>query len=227
MLEGRCVVVTGASGNLGSVVCSRLLRAGASVFALVRRADDRVPDGATAHAAELTDEAAVEAAYGAAEKRLGAVWGAVHTAGAFVPGRVAATSVADFEKMIDANWRSTFLCSRAALRRMEPRREGRIVNVAAYNPAILSGIGGSAAYSASKAAVVALTKAIAEEGAKTGIRASCVAPSTMRTPANAKAMPDADQSKWVPLEDVAEAILYLVSPEAGAANGAVVTFPAH
>jgi NAD(P)-dependent dehydrogenase (short-subunit alcohol dehydrogenase family) len=107
------------------------------------------------------------------------------------------------------------------------RREGRIVNVAAYNPAILSGIGGSAAYSASKAAVVALTKAIAEEGAKTGIRASCVAPATMRTPANAKAMPDADQSKWVPLEDVAEAILYLVSPEAGAASGAVITFPAH
>jgi NAD(P)-dependent dehydrogenase (short-subunit alcohol dehydrogenase family) len=197
------------------------------VFALVRRATDRVPDGVMAHAAELTDEAAVEAAYGAAEKGLGAVWGAVHTAGGFVPGRVAATSVADFEKMIDANWRSTFLCSRAALRRMEPHREGRIVNVAAYNPAILSGIGGSAAYSASKAAVVALTKAIAEEGAKTGIRASCVAPATMRTPANAKAMPGADQSKWVPMEDVAEAILYLVSPEAGAASGAVITFPAH
>jgi len=226
MLEGRCVVVTGASGNLGSVVCARLLRAGASVFALVHRAADRVPDGVMAHAAELTDEAAVEAAYGAAEKRFGAVWGAVHAAGAFVPGRMADTSVADFEKMIDANWRPTFLCSRAALRRMEPRREGRIVNVAAYNPAILSGIGGSAAYSASKAAVVALTKAIAEEGAKNGIRASCVAPATMRTPANAKAMPGADQSKWVPLEDVAEAIYYLVSPEAGMASGAVITFPA-
>jgi len=71
---------------------------------------------------------------------------------------------------------------------------------------------------------VAVTKAIAE-GSK-NVRASCVAPGTMRTPQNASGMPAADQSGWVPLEDVAEAIAYLVSPESGAVSGAVIPLPA-
>jgi NAD(P)-dependent dehydrogenase (short-subunit alcohol dehydrogenase family) len=219
MLNGRCVVVTGASGNLGSVVCARLLREGARVFALVRRASDPVAPGAIAHVADLESEAAVEAAYDAAEP----VWASVHCAGGWAGGNVAKTELATFEKMIAVNLRSAFLCCRAAIRRMEPRGGGRIVNVAAYHPAILSGIGGNAAYAAAKAGVVALTKAISEE--KHGVRASCVAPGIMRTPQNAAGMASADQSGWVPLEDVAEAIVYLVSPEAGAANGAVITLP--
>lgn len=219
MLNGRCVVVTGASGNLGSVVCARLVREGARVVALVRRASDRVAEGAIAQVADVESEAAVESAYDAAEP----VWASVHCAGGWAPGTVAKTDVATFEKMIALNLRSSFLCSRAALRRMEPRGAGRIVNVAAYPAATLVGIGGSAAYAAAKAGVIALTKAIAEE--KHGVRANCVAPGTMRTPQNAAGMAGADQSGWVPLEDVAEAIVYLVSPEAGAANGAVITLP--
>ena len=219
MLKGRCVVVTGASGNLGSAVCKRLLREGARVVALVRRGSDRVADGAVAQAADLEVEAEVEAAYSAAEP----VWASVHCAGGWAGGTVAGTTLETFDKMIALNLRSAFLCCRAALRRMEPRGEGRIVNVAAYDPAMLAGIGGAAAYAISKAGVVALTRAIAESGR--GVRCSCVAPGTLRTPQNTSGMPGADQSRWVPLEDVAEAIAFLVSPEAGASNGAVVTLP--
>ena len=219
MLKGRCVVVSGASGNLGTAVCKRLLREGARVVALVRRGTDRVAEGAVAQAADLEIEAEVEAAFSAAEP----VWASVHCAGGWAGGTVAATTLETFDKMIALNLRSAFLCCRAALRRMEPRGEGRIVNVAAYEPALLSGFGGAAAYGISKAGVVALTKAVAESGR--GVRCSCVAPGTLRTPQNASGMPAADQGKWVPLEDVAEAVAYLVSPESGALNGSVVTLP--
>jgi len=117
--------------------------------------------------------------------------------------------------MVQINLRSAFLCCRAALRRM--RGDGRIVNVAALTAAALAGMGGSAAYAATKAGVIALTKAIAEEGG--GVRANCVAPGAMRTPQNG------NRPGQVPLEDVVEGILYLLTPEAGAVNGAVLTFP--
>jgi NAD(P)-dependent dehydrogenase (short-subunit alcohol dehydrogenase family) len=196
-------VVTGASGNLGAAVVERLGRAGARVVGLTR--ED----------ADLTDEEQVEAAYEKALQRHGAIWGAVHCAGGWAGAPFAQTEVATFEKMVAINLRSCFLCCRAALRRM--RGEGRIVNVAAITAAALQGVGGSAVYAASKAGVIALTKALAEEGS--GVRANCVAPGTLRTPANG------ETQGQVPLEDVAEAILYLVSPEAGAINGAVLTFP--
>jgi NAD(P)-dependent dehydrogenase (short-subunit alcohol dehydrogenase family) len=202
-MQRRCVVVTGASGNLGGVVVERLQRAGAVVVPLTHKD------------ADLSQESQVEAAYDRAMQRNGAIWGSVHCAGGWAPGSVAQTSVEVFERMIDINLRSAFLCCRAALRRM--RGEGRIVNVAAINAATLTGVGGSAAYAAAKAAVIALTKAIAEETG--GARANCVAPGTMQTPANGN-LPG-----QVPLEDVAEGILYLLSPESGAVNGAVLTFP--
>ena len=202
-IERRCVVVTGASGNLGAVVVDRLQRAGARVVGLTRKD------------ADLSDEAQVEAAYEKAQQRHGALWASVHCAGGWAGGPLAQTPLEVFERMIDVNLRSAFLCCRAALRRM--RGEGRIVNVAALTAAVLSGVGGSAAYAASKAGVIALTKAIAEEGS--GVRANCVAPGTMRTPANGNALGQ------VPLEAVADGILYLLLPEAGAVNGSVLTFP--
>jgi len=197
------VVVTGASGNLGRVLVERLQRAGVVVVPLTHKD------------ADLSQEPQVEAAYDRALQRNGAIWGSVQVAGGWAPGTVAQTSVEVFERMIDVNLRSAFLCCRAALRRM--RGEGRIVNVSAINAATLTGVGGSAAYAAAKAGIVALTKAIAEEGG--GVRANCVAPGAMKTPANG------DLPGQVPLEDVAEGILYLLSPESGAVNGAVLTFP--
>ena len=215
-LSGRAIVVTGASGNLGRAVSVRLARDGARVVPFVRK-----KRGPEEREVELTDERSVDAAFDG----ISGLWAAVNCAGGWRGGSpVRDTPTEIFEAMIAMNLRSAFLVSRAALRRFGPDG-GRVVNVAAANAAALVGIGGSAAYAAAKAGVIALTKAIAEEGAATGVRASCVAPGIMRTPENERAMPGVGRARWVEVEAVAEAIAFLCDTRSSAVNGAVVTLP--
>jgi len=215
-LQGRSIVVTGASGNLGRAVCARLAGDGARVVPFVHH--KRAPEE---RAVELTDERSVEAGF----EGIAGLWAAVNCAGGWKGGSpVRDTPVEVFEAMIASNLRSAFLVSRAAVRRFGPEG-GRIVNVSAATAASLSGIGGASAYAAAKAGVIALTKALAEEGAASGVRASCVAPGVMRTPENERAMPGVGSARWVKLEDVAAAIAFLCDPRSTAVNGAVVTLP--
>jgi NAD(P)-dependent dehydrogenase (short-subunit alcohol dehydrogenase family) len=119
------------------------------------------------------------------------------------------------------NFVTAFLCCGAAVRAMAGRG-GRIVNVAT-RPALEWRMGaGMAAYAASKAAVAALTVALAEEVVKDGILVNAVAPSTMDTPANRKSMPSADHAAWAKVEEVAATILFLASPQNRVTRGAVV-----
>jgi NAD(P)-dependent dehydrogenase (short-subunit alcohol dehydrogenase family) len=215
-LSGRSIVVTGASGNLGRAVRSRLAREGARVVPFVhkKRSEEE-------REVELTDERSVDGAFAG----ISGLWAAVNCAGGWRGGSpVRDTPVELFEAMIGMNLRSAFLVSRAALRQFGPGG-GRIVNVAAANAAALSNLAGSAAYAAAKAGVIALTKALAEEGAATNVRANCVAPGIMRTPENERAMPGAGRARWVELDAVAEAIAFLCDPRSSAVNGAVLTLP--
>ena len=128
-----------------------------------------------------------------------------------------------FSQMMDANAGTTFLCSRAAARSMlASGTAGRIVNVTARAGIDPRKGSGMSAYTASKAAVAAITVALAEELKNNGILVNAVAPSTLDTPANRKAMPKADFSKWVSLDAAAEAIVHLASPENRTISGALV-----
>jgi len=221
----RVFLVTGASGNVGHLVVSRLLAAGAQVAGVDRHPPAEFGRGASYFGwrADLTVEAEVAAAFAAAEQKLGAVWGVVHTAGSWQGGQPVRETVLElFEAMLSVNLRTSFLVGREALRCMVPREGGRIALVGAYSAATFTHLSGSGAYAVSKAGVAALAKVLADEGRPHGVFTNCVAPNTLATPANRASMPKADASRWVPVEAVAEALVGVVMPECGL-NGSVLT----
>jgi NAD(P)-dependent dehydrogenase (short-subunit alcohol dehydrogenase family) len=220
----RHVIVTGGTGALGAAVVGALVDAGATChvpyvvaaeaerFAL--RQHERVKLVAMS---DLADEADVARLYGSVDR----LWASIHLVGGFAMAEVAQTTKTELMKQIEMNLVTSFLCSRGAVNAMTGRG-GRIVNVAA-RPALEPRSGaGMAAYTASKAAVVAFTIALSEEVAKLGILVNAVAPSIMDTPANRAAMPKADHAAWPKVEEVAATILFLASPQNAVTRGAIV-----
>ena len=220
----RHVVVTGGAGALGTAVVGELIAAGAACH--VPAASDteaqrfRYRDHAQVQlsvAGDLADEAAVGRLFATVPR----LWASIHIAGGFAAGPLRDAAKADVMRQLEMNFVTCFLCCRAAVTAMAGGG-GRIVNVAA-RPALEWRAGaGMAAYAASKAAVAALTVALAEEVAKQDILVNAIAPSILDTPANRQAMPKADHASWPKVEDVAQTILFLASPENRVTRGAVV-----
>jgi len=214
-------VITGGSGGLGVAVVRELASLGA---------DCRVPlapgenasalDGLPGNIAlspnvDLRDELMTRSFY----ESLPPLWASIHLAGGFAMAPLAETSVELVERMFRLNVVTAFLCCREAVARMGSAG-GRIVNVAA-RPA-LAPIGGMSAYVVSKAAVAALTQSLADELREVGIAVNAVVPSIVDTPANRRAMPDADHSRWPTPAQLAKTISFLVSDGAGITSGALV-----
>jgi len=165
---------------------------------------------------DLSDERAVEAFY-ASVPPLAA---SVHLAGGFKAAAVEATSRADLAQQLEINLVTTFLCCREAVKAMRKHGGGRIVNTGSRVVELPSG--GMVAYAVSKAAVAALTRALADEVKHDGIFVNAVLPSTIDTPANRAAMPKANFDRWPKPAEVARAILWLASPENGLTSGALI-----
>jgi NAD(P)-dependent dehydrogenase (short-subunit alcohol dehydrogenase family) len=144
-----------------------------------------------------------------------------HLMGAWVGGgRLADTSLGVWEAMQSLNLTSAFLLARAAIPRMMEGGGGSLVFVSSR--AAREKRAGNAAYAVSKAGLLVLAESIAEEYRGDGIRANAVLPGTMDTPANRRAMPDADASKWTSPDEVARVIVFLASPASSSVNGAAV-----
>ena len=224
--QGRAVVITGGMGGLGTAVVEALIAAGATCHVPYRTAAEaqslwqRGHPQVTLHGQiDLTDEDAVGRLY----QQIPNLWASIHLAGGFAPGRIATAGKSVLASQLDVNLMTCYLCCRSAVMAMATNAAGgRIVNVAA-RPALEWRSGaGMAAYAASKAAVAALTVALAEEVAKDNILVNAVAPSILDTPANRQAMPKADHAAWPKVEDVAQTILFLASPANKVTRGAVV-----
>jgi NAD(P)-dependent dehydrogenase (short-subunit alcohol dehydrogenase family) len=224
--QGRTVVITGGIGGLGTAVVDALIAAGAACHVPYRAEANaqtfrhRDHHQVTLHPQiDLTDEDAVGRFY----RQVPNLWASIHLAGGFAPGRIAATGKSVLASQLAVNVMTSYLCCRGAVMAMAAHSAGgRIVNVAA-RPALEWRSGaGMTAYGASKAAVAALTVALAEEVAKDNVLVNAVAPSILDTPANRKAMPKADYALWPKVEDVAQTILFLASPANKVTRGAVV-----
>jgi NAD(P)-dependent dehydrogenase (short-subunit alcohol dehydrogenase family) len=150
------------------------------------------------------------------------LWASIHIAGGFASAPIENSDKALLMGQIETNLVSAYLCCRAAVGALRKSGGGRIVNVAARHALEPRGGASLTAYTAAKAALAALTTALAEEVVKDSILVNAVAPSIMDTPANRKSMPKADFAAWPKVEEVAATIVFLASPQNGVTRGAIV-----
>lgn len=219
----RSVLVAGGTGALGGAVLAELADAGWDVTAtwVADRERERVEaamgDRVQLVQADLMDPDAVAAAV-ASMPDLRAV---VNLVGGFdMRGKVHETDPAAFQRMLEINLTPGFLLARAAMPRLVEAGGGAYVGVSSR--AALRPFAGAAGYVVGKAGVIAFIEALAAEYRAEGVRANCVIPSTIDTPANRAQMPDADHSKWVAPAEIARVISFLVSDDSAVTSGAAV-----
>jgi NAD(P)-dependent dehydrogenase (short-subunit alcohol dehydrogenase family) len=222
-MKGKIILVTGANGGLGRNLTQAMLDADGTVVGTSRKieAAEFNSKAFTALPGELSSPAGAQTIVDFVVSKFGRLDVLAHTVGGFAGGlSVQETDDATFQRMMDLNLNCTFYLLRAAIPVMRKTRGGRIIAVgsrAAVDPG--AGVG---AYSASKAAMVSLIRTVALENKDVGLTANVILPGTMDTPANRKAMPAADVSKWVQPSNVAGLITWLAGEEGKDVNGAVL-----
>ncbi len=221
MSESNSVaVVTGGLGALGKTVCRRLVRDGWRVAILdTAPAGQANIDGWDVYSpVDLRDSQAVKAAAEKIRTTSTSVSALVNIAGGFRWETVRDGHPETWDWLYETNVKTALITSQEFLPDLEKSGRGRIVNVGAA-AAAKAGLG-MGAYAASKSAVLRLTEALAEEWKDSGVCINAVLPSIIDTPANRSAMPDADASRWVSPEALADVIAFLVSDGARAVTGA-------
>jgi NAD(P)-dependent dehydrogenase (short-subunit alcohol dehydrogenase family) len=230
IFTGKVALVAGGTGGLGRAVCLAFLKEGAEVIVTYVTAEEfgdlKTIAGVnssrlTGRKVDVTDEGAVQRLIDGILADHGRLDVLVNTVGGYVGGvKLWDTETGALDRMLALNLRSGFMLSRAAARAMLQAGKGTIVNVAAK--AAFDHETGLAVYAASKAAAVALMDSLAADLKGTGVRANSILPSIIDTPANRKAMPNADFSRWPKPEDIARVILFLSSDDAAVIHGAAI-----
>ncbi len=212
----RTVLVTGGAGGLGRSVVQALVADGWHVVVPVESESDLdATDGVSTVVADLTDPDDVARAVRTAT----GLKALVNLVGGFAADQpVKDTPIAEFEKLFRLNLRPTYLVTQAAL----PHLEGGGSIVCVGSSAALNPFAGGAGYAASKAAVIAFTKAVAEEGRADQIRCNAIVPTQIDTPANRAAMPESEHHKLVPPERIAKVVAFLCSDASAAVTGQAV-----
>jgi NAD(P)-dependent dehydrogenase (short-subunit alcohol dehydrogenase family) len=237
-LTGKVAIITGVSGagQVGFALAAACVREGASVVISsrnVERVEVRTEElralqsdaSVLGVAADLTSEEGAEKLCAETVRAFGRIDILVNLAGGLRKyGPSAELSLADWDAELNNNLRTTFLCTRAVWPRMREQGGGKILNFSRAGGALSSGPN-MAAYNAAKAGVDALTLTFAQEGKEHGIYVNALGPGLIVTQTNLDSMHPTREdlaSKWVSMENIVEAALFLVSPASDGVNGVLL-----
>ena len=232
LLKNRVAVITGGTGALGRAVAERFLEEGARV-AVPWIVEPEVPmfnarmgsrfasSNIFLSRVDVGDEQQISRFVDETVQKMARIDILVNLVGGFWGGKtIADTSIAEWQAMFDLNLKPTFLCCRAVVPVMQKNKFGRIVSVSSRTG--LLGAGEYAAYATAKGTIKTFTASLAEEVLGDNVLVNAIAPSTIDTEANRKAMPNAKHENWVKPEDIAKTIAYLCSEQNQVTSGTVV-----
>ena len=231
--DGAVAIVTGGASGLGAATAALLAERGARV-AVLDRDTAGVPGQFLSLVCDVTDAAGVEAAVAAVADHFGAIDIVINNAGIGAAGDIAANSDDEWHRVLDVNVVGIARVTRAALPHLRQSSRAAVVNTCSI--AGIAGLPNRALYSASKGAVAALTLAMAADHVREGIRVNAVTPGTADTPWVGRLLDAADDrdaaatalrarqpmGRLVTAEEVANAIAYLVSPNASSTTGTLL-----
>jgi gluconate 5-dehydrogenase len=235
-LRGRCAIVTGGSKGLGLAMAAGLASAGADLLLVSRHAEEAATVAAElarefgvralGHAADVRDEKQVDGMVQAAVAAFGGVDILVNSAGINIRGPVSELKLEEFERVLGINVTGTWLCCRAVLPQMRARKWGRIINISSALGMV--GLSGRTPYTASKGAVIQLTRTLALECAPEGINVNAICPGPFLTDMNRSIADTEDGARlvgltalkrWARLEEIQGAAIYLASEAASYVTG--------
>ena len=215
-LEGKMAVVTGSSSGIGKAIALRFGEEGAKVIVAARRVDRCEQTAAQirkhggegfAFQTDVSDEGQVDALIRETVNRYGRLDILVNNAGMFGGGRLADTTTRAFDEVMNTNLRGTFFCCRAGFKQMKQQGGGLIINMSSV--AGLQAWAGSGTYSASKHAIMALTKSLADEGRAFNIKVSAICPGGVADELVDAPVEDILRSEKINPYDIAETAIYL------------------
>jgi NAD(P)-dependent dehydrogenase (short-subunit alcohol dehydrogenase family) len=211
----KTVIITGASGNLGKATVEKFVKEGYNIIATVSPGNklgyyEDHPQ-VDIHYLNLQDEVGAEAMISESVKKYKSILAALLLAGGYAGGSIEDTTSTHVQKMFSMNFETAYHIARPVFKVMAEQNEGRIIFIGA-RPAINDSEGKkNIAYGLSKSLIFKLADFMNAEAKDTNVSCSVIVPSTMDTSAKRQAMPKADFSKWVKLEDVAVKMFAIVS----------------
>ncbi|UCF98029.1 MAG: SDR family oxidoreductase [Spirochaetaceae bacterium] len=217
-LRGQTALVTGAGRGIGRAISASLAAAGARVYLAARTAEQlqsvaeqisRSGGNSVPIPTDLASEEQIQALFGKIHSQEAGLDILINNAGVGIYGPAVDFTSTDFDTVMRVNAKAAFLCCQQALKLMIPKKRGYIINISSVLG--FKGYANQAAYTASKHALVGLTKSLAAEVQEQGIRVSVILPGGVNTRMIADARPDLDPEILLQPEDIAHTVMFLLS----------------